>query len=68
MSIRTDNNVTLSHADAEAIACMLEEHSRHLFDAARKTKQAAVARECRRWAEEAKEQARRITEALYTWQ
>ena len=67
MNTRTDNDVTLSHADAERVAMLLEDMASAQNDHARRTRSPAVAESCRQTAELARRLAKDITGKLWTW-
>ena len=67
MNVRTDNDVTLSHADAERVALLLRDLASAQHDHARRTRSPAVALSCRMTAELASRLAGEITGKLWSW-
>jgi hypothetical protein len=67
MSTRSDNDVTLAHGEAEAIAKMLSELAIHYADSARKSRSQAVRTAATQWSQDARKQSDAITKRLWTW-
>ena len=67
VNVRTDNAVTLTHADAQAVIRLIQEHGRGQWDHYRKTKSAVVQSACHRDAAECNRLADIMTRALWTW-
>lgn len=67
MATRTDNEITLSHEDADAVARTLTEYARAQMRHARQTRSAVVASQCERDAQKADGLARQIIRQLWTW-
>lgn len=67
MSTRHNNDVTLSHADADSVSRLLADLAAQEHDHARKTRSAPVRHQCKVTADEANRLARSIVERLYTW-
>lgn len=67
MSVRTDNDVTLSHQDAQAVAKMLDEFAIQQSAQAQRTRSEAAQASYRANVRLARWVGARITERLYTW-
>lgn len=67
MSTRIDNDVTLSHADAQAISRYLCDYATAQEQHARKTRNEAVRWQCQKDAAQARELVSKIIKALWSW-
>ncbi len=67
MATRHDNDVTLSHADADRVSRLLADLATREHDHARRTRSAPIRTACKATADDANRLARSIVDRLYTW-
>ena len=68
MATRIDNDVTLSHQDAQSVAKMLDDYATQQAAHAQRTRSEAVRAQCHADVRLARWIGARITERLYTWE
>jgi hypothetical protein len=68
MSVRIDNDVTLTHADAEAVAALLSDYATQQAEQAKRTRSPAVEAACQVTAQKARKLAAQLTAQLWSWQ
>ena len=67
MAVRIDNDVTLTHAEADAISRLLQDYATAQRAQAKRTSSAVVRTACNTTAEQASALARALIERLWTW-